>query len=141
MNASEPTATLSCPHCGQAMAPRPLLASVTLPIRTVTESNANENWRMKHKRAQSQIHTTKLILRASGGTPPPAPLYVVMTRIAPCKMDSDNLVSSCKHIRDAVAEWLGIDDGDDRVTYQVQAERGRPKQYAVRVEIYKGESR
>jgi len=31
--------------------------------------------------------------------------------------------------------------GDDRVTYQVQAERGRPRQYAVRVEIYKGESR
>lgn len=32
--------------------------------------------------------------------------------------DDDNVVSSCKQIRDAVAESLRIDDGDPRIKFQ-----------------------
>lgn len=34
------------------------------------------------------------------------------------ELDSDNLQSSLKALRDAVAEWLGVDDRDKRVTWE-----------------------
>lgn len=133
-----------CIHCGSPITPRDpatRLASVLVPIRTVTESNAKENPFTKNRRSKAQKSAVGFMLRAHVGRPFQAPLHVVLTRISPRDLDPDNRVSSQKHVIDSIAEWLGIDDGDDRVTYQVQAERGRPKQYAVRVEIYKGESR
>lgn len=33
-------------------------------------------------------------------------------------LDDDNLVGSCKGLRDAVCESIGIDDGDSRIRFQ-----------------------
>jgi hypothetical protein len=56
------------------------------------------------------------------------PVDVHLTRYASRALDSDNLVGSMKHVRDAVAHWLGIDDGDPRVSYQVgQRIAAKPK--------------
>lgn len=129
-------------HCGSVIRPRshgPALASLVVPIRTVTESNANGSWVGKHERANAQIGAVTLMLRAHVRKVPSPPLHVVVTRIAPRDLDPDNRVSSQKHVIDAISRWLGVDDGDARVTYQVQAERGRPKQYAVRIDMYQRE--
>lgn len=52
---------------------------------------------------------------------PKAPCYVVrMERVhLPRRRihDKDNLVSACKATRDAVAQWLGIDDSSDRLRF------------------------
>lgn len=34
------------------------------------------------------------------------------------RLDSDNLANACKPLRDEIADWLGVDDGDERVRWQ-----------------------
>jgi hypothetical protein len=47
-------------------------------------------------------------------------------------MDSDNAAFAVKGARDAVADWIGIDDGDDAVEWTVKREIG---EFAVKIEI------
>lgn len=109
---------------------------VTLPIRLVSEANAHEHWRTRQKRAKAQreaayVATKSAIARAVVRLP----ATVTITRIAPSMLDSDNAVGSAKHIRDGIADALGINDRDPAVTWVVRQERGAPRQYAVRVEV------
>ncbi len=135
-----------CPRC----APKPYLAPewtfalgpaahllVTLPIRTVSEMNAREHWSKATKRKQQQSG----IVEAVFGRIPLvtetlrswAPLTVTLTRVAPMRMDCDNSVISMKRVRDSIAKVIGIDDGDDRLTWVY--EREIAKAYGVRVTI------
>ena len=34
------------------------------------------------------------------------------------KLDDDNFVGACKHLRDAIAASLGLDDGDPRLRWE-----------------------
>lgn len=68
--------------------------------------------------------------------PPPGPWRVCITRVGPRAMDDDNRTASAKGVRDAVAAWLGIDDGDDRARWEVRGEVARG--YAVRCTIEGG---
>ena len=61
------------------------------------------------------------------------PAVVTITRLAPTSLDSDNLQGSAKHVRDAIAAWLGVDDRDPRVTWHVGQER--QKTYGVRLAL------
>lgn len=110
------------------------MITTTIPLRTVSESNAHEHWRVRQRRAKEQRGTTALVMR-SLSRPGPLPLVVTITRIAPRALDSDNLAGSQKHIRDGVADWLGIDDRDPRIEWRYAQERGAPKSYAVRIEV------
>ena len=58
---------------------------------------------------------------------------IELTRLAPRRLDSDNLAGSCKHIRDGIADWFGVDDGDAR--YQWAYAQEKSKEYGVRVTI------
>lgn len=64
---------------------------------------------------------------------PPGPWRVVITRVGPRAMDTDNTCTSAKGVRDAIAAWLGVDDGDESVAWEVRGEVARG--YAVRVQI------
>lgn len=63
-----------------------------------------------------------------------AQLEVTLTRVSPGTrpLDPDNLVASLKGTIDQVAAWLGIDDGDKRLKFIPQQERGP---WGVRIEI------
>lgn len=64
-----------------------------------------------HKHVQNELF---------GRSKPPLPVHVVLNRVGNNKrpMDDDNLRSAFKYVRDAVALWLGVDDGDtDNVTW------------------------
>ncbi|MCZ7635727.1 MAG: hypothetical protein M5U12_06595, partial [Verrucomicrobia bacterium] len=37
---------------------------------------------------------------------------------APGPADGDNLIAGCKHLRDAIAAWLGVDDADAQVAWE-----------------------
>jgi len=64
------------------------------------------------------------------------PCTVTMTRISPRGLDSgDNLSSSTKSCRDGIADALGINDRDPRVTWLCLEERGGVNEYAVKVRV------
>ena len=122
-----------------------------VPVRLVSELTMREHWAPKMKRAKKQRSAAKFWTEQKvryshmgefivGG----APLKVTITRIAPGKLDDDNLTGSAKHVRDGIADALGIDDGDPRITWVVEqakftgAHRGGYS-CAVRIEVREAE--
>lgn len=66
----------------------------------------------------------------------PFPLIVTLTRISPGVLDDDGVPSSCKSVRDGIADWLGINDRHRHIVeYRYQQERGKRGEYGVRVEV------
>lgn len=105
---------------------------VTLPIRIESVANKREHWAAKARR--TKFHRNAALAIPSRFLPEP-PCTVILTRIAPRKLDSDNLASGFKALRDGIADRLGIDDGDERVTWRYAQEKGKPREYAARVEF------
>ena len=63
------------------------------------------------------------------------PLTITLTRIGGKRMDDDNCAGGFKNIRDCVAGWLGIDDGDTRLTWRYEQHPGSgPQSVRVRIE-------
>jgi hypothetical protein len=113
----------------------------TVPIRTVSEMNVRGSWRLRDNRGRSQKRTMELALNAN--MPPrkyvTLPCVVKLTRISAGTLDDDNLRSALKACRDAIARWLGVDDGKtELVRYQYEQEKCAPKTYAVRVTVLPG---
>lgn len=134
-----------------------------LPIRLVNGANSREHWAKRAARAKAQRTAAKLAtLSAASREVAPAlifavtgqrataarvvvdlPLTITITRIGPSSLDSDGLAISAKHIRDGIADALGIDDGDPRLTWLYDQRKGRaatrspkrPAEYAVEVSI------
>lgn len=50
-------------------------------------------------------------------------LTITITRRGGRRMDDDGLTISAKHVRDGIADWLGIDDGDKRLTWIVKQDK------------------
>lgn len=109
-----------------------------LPVHTVSEANLREHWRAKHARSRKQKSDTFMVLRSKLGlVPPKPPLRVTMERIAPRNLDTDNLARAGKSTRDAIALWLGIDDGSPLVTWEYAQSKPVPggPRFGVRVTI------
>ena len=112
---------------------------VPLPgLRLVSEANMHEHWRKRSARAKHQRAVCSAAIgaaiRAGKWT---LPLRVTIVRIAPRALDSDNAVGAAKHARDGIADALAAiglrDDRDARVTWLVGQERGKPREYGVRI--------
>lgn len=108
--------------------------SVTVPIRTTRGPNQSEHHYARHRRVKREHEAVAWVLPKER---PPLPCEVVMTRITPARagrlLDDDNIRGSLKAIRDAVAEWLGVDDGGPMVKWSYRQERG--DDWAVRIEF------
>lgn len=115
------------------------MIEVLLPIRTRSEANLREHWARRARRARDHRLAARLMVRAAGDPADISSLSdaitVTLTRIAPRKLDSDNLARSFKAVRDGMADALGIDDGSSRITWCYAQRKGRPHEYAVLVEI------
>jgi len=114
------------------------MLTVNIPgLRLVSEANAHEHWRKRQRRALVQHLAVEAYLepmfpRAAFAMP--APLVVTITRVGSRLMDSDNAVGSAKHVRDAVAKWLGRDDGPTcGVEWRVVQRKG-PYGVEIRIE-------
>lgn len=108
-----------------------------VPVRTVSEANAHEHWRRRQKRALQQRLAVWAYWKAVPRTVE-LPVVVRLTRVAPRAMDSDNAVGALKHVRDEIAELLGVDDGpqEKRVTWEYPPqEKGARNEYAVIIEV------
>lgn len=124
-------------YCEEYHGTRSHVATVIVPIRTVSELNRHEHWRHRQKRARAQRAAVMLIVPTRVTFPyRPEPVHVHITRLAARKLDTDNLASSQKAARDAIATLLGVDDGNERLvtwSYGQEQQRG----YAVRIEFYR----
>ena len=106
-----------------------------LGIRIESEANGREHWRKKAKRTKEQRMRASYAMRmvawsawASAG-PDQRPITITLTRIAPRKLDSDNLAGGFKAVRDGIADWLGTDDGHESLTWLYAQRKGHPGQY------------
>ena len=103
-------------------------------LRLDVTPNARGHWSVAAKRRAREHSIVTAALR--GITPPAGPWRVVITRVGPRVLDDDNRAASAKGVRDAVAAWLGVDDGAESVRWEVRGEVARG--YAVRVQIEGG---
>lgn len=109
-----------------------------IPIRTVNPLNGSQGvWQAKARRRKQERYTTYLITGRHWTVFgwPKLPVTVLLTRIAPRAMDTDGLAASFKSVRDGIADRLGIDDGSSKVKWEYAQRRGKPKEYAVEVQI------
>lgn len=91
----------------------------------------------KVRRAHKQREDVTMVLQSRFGKVPPAPpLTITLTRIAPGTLDAhDSLPPSFKHVADAVAAWIGLDDADKRLTWKYDQRRdGRSYGITIRIE-------
>lgn len=115
-------------------------AVVTIPgVRLKPPGNRREHWRVVQRRAAAEKTAATLYCRNLGADTRAAlqaapRLAVRFVKVGGRKMDSDNLVAALKYYRDAVADWLGRDDGDDWFRWEWPAQEPG-KEYSVRIEL------
>jgi hypothetical protein len=119
------------------------VAGFTLPLATVSEANSHAHWRQRSTRAKAQrdavtlvLASSKAFLRARLEQMGRRGLVVLLVRVAPRELDSDNLAGALKACRDAVAAVLGVDDREPRITWVVDQRKN--KAAAVEVRFYDG---
>lgn len=97
-----------------------------LPIRLESEPNLRDHWAKRNKRRKAHLKASIIV------APHKLPCIVIITRVGPRPLDTDNLAASAKFLRDGIAARLGVDDADPRVEWRYQQQRG---DYSVIVEI------
>lgn len=87
-------------------------------LALTSEANNRDGW--YRKRGGKGRHTHQKIVTANAlrhqvgkHCPLPMPLLVRIIVVRPRRLDSDNNVGAAKHVRDAIADWVGVDDGSD----------------------------
>lgn len=112
-----------------------------LPIKVISEANQCEHWRLKHARKKKQQAAIQVFWNTSSIFVS-LPCHIKLTRIAPRSLDSDNLVSSFKFIRDKLADMIkpglkpGQADSKDFI-FEYDQKKGLPKEYLIKIEIFK----
>lgn len=113
------------------------LCAVWLAIDTGSPANERGATRWRGARdAAVRAKAARAVLAAIRQHRVTLPCTVVLVRVSPRPLDSDNAASSLKRIRDGVADALAIDDADPRVTWVVEQRRGAKRQRGVIVEFY-----
>lgn len=112
------------------------MIDLTLPIKTISELNARHHWAVKNRRKHAQrLEVGMELYKALNGRQVELPCTIKLTRIGPRRLDSDNLASSFKFIRDAIADRLGVNDGDERINFEYDQVAIGKFQYAIRIQI------
>lgn len=110
------------------------MIEVEMDMKVVSMANMRMHWAVKAKLVKSQ--RTRAFNALASVAAPPAPLCtIVLTRVAPRALDGDNLQSGFKAVRDGVADWLNVDDGDARIDWQYKQRSGGVKVYKVEIEV------
>lgn len=110
------------------------MIEVKMNLKIVSVANLRMHWAVKARLAKGQRRMAYNAL-VGVAAPPAPPCSVVLTRVAPRALDGDNLQSGFKAVRDGVADWLGVDDGDRRLDWQYAQRSGGPKVYQVEIEV------
>jgi len=100
-----------------------------------SRANQRGHWRNWAKvwKAQRTLAGVSATLAFDNCAPKP-PLIVTMTRISPRLLDDDNLAAAFKSVRDGIADALGIDDRDPRITWKCEQAKGKPSRCEIAIE-------
>lgn len=127
---------------GEAAGAGECAVEIEIPVRLVSLLNTREHHMARARRAKQQrslarlqtiarLCRSPLWARVANG----CGIVVTITRIGPRELDDDNLAGSAKHVRDGIADALGIDDGSDLVTWLYAQSKGFPHEYGCQVRI------
>jgi hypothetical protein len=130
---------------GMAVFVHPYSVVLTLPVVTASEVNQRD-WRSRSRRgkvawkALSDVLGPRLALVAPIGEAFHAgkPVRVALTRLGGRKLDRSNLPTALKAVEDAVAYFLGADDGDPRWVAEWHQEPGGPAGVRVELSVVEG---
>jgi len=112
-----------------------------VPVRLVNALNQREHWRVRAKRAKEQRLAARVSLAKAlphwfaTRDMPAGGATITITRRGGRRMDDDGLTASAKHVRDGIADYLGIDDGDLRLTWIVKQDKAPRGQHWVDVVV------
>lgn len=100
-------------------------ATFTIPVKTVSVANKREHWATRARRTRIHRLSAYMAARDAGAyVDPGGKVAVLMIRMGGRVMDDDNLKSALKAVRDGIADALGIDDGDPRITWNYEQAKG-----------------
>lgn len=121
-------------------APGPWLTlTVVVPVATKGTLNSREHWAARDRRVKGERYTVRVWLCRLGSRPPAGlggRVAITLTRVNGGKMDDDNLRGALKGVRDEVADWLALDDGDPLLDWRYAQEPGRgPAQVRITFEV------
>jgi hypothetical protein len=108
-------------------------------MRVESVANKTEHWSKKFKRNKNQELIIKFML--IGQEKLKMPVRITLTRVAPRALDYDNLISACKHYVDVISDWIypglqpGRADGMKGMEWHYKQEKGRPKEYLLKINI------
>lgn len=86
---------------------------LTTPLQLASELNkGGEHWSKRYHRKKEQQSFMEQVLPMAGRLMKGACVSLIRLERYGRKMDADNNVASFKHVQDAIAAWLGADDGD-----------------------------
>lgn len=122
----------------------PMLAMASTPLQLDSRANASRGESrvaaiIKAEGVKAQrLYGRALGMRLVGDARPGASegRVVLLVRIAPRRLDSDNLVSAFKAVRDGIAKAWRVDDSEAGPVVWLYAQAKGP--YGVRVEVYPG---
>ena len=95
-----------------------------IPCRIISEANKHEHWRRTKARKDAQKQAVAIVTAYKDR--PALPCIVTLIRHGWQKQDDDNLRRSFKTIRDALAAWIGADDGSDEIEWRYHDCYARP---------------
>jgi hypothetical protein len=97
---------------------------ILVPVEIRSEANLRQHWRKRYERSKAQKEAVAWFLKGKDKPVNPVSITVTITRIGGRRLDTDNLAGGAKAIRDAVAHWVGIDDGDSRYRFVYEQRKG-----------------
>jgi hypothetical protein len=105
--------------------------SIVVPLKTKRGLNDREHPMVRHRRVKHEKELVGWSLK--GKMKPALPCVCLIVRIAPGGggLDDDNLSGALKSVRDAIAEWLGVDDKDTGTVFYGYGQQRGP--WGVRV--------
>lgn len=123
--------------------PIPITGTLSLQLRieakipTVSEANTHEHWTKSRKRHKIQ----QMLIRAAWpkNAQISLPCYVCLERLSPRTLDSDNLATAFKFIRDQVADLIvpgkakGQADADPRIEWIYRQRKTPGKAIAITI--------
>ena len=119
------------------------MIAFTLAIKTTNPNNGSQGWSRNAAFAKARARKAQRLeawamTLAHAGPAPTLPSTVALTRVAPSGgLDPhDGLGAALKGVIDGIADGLGLtNDRDPRVTWVLAQRRGKPREYAVDVQI------
>ena len=115
---------------------------VKLPKPLPSAANLREHWTVRARRVKAQRVLVAMHMMFARVAPlatlvatfKSTRVTCTLTRIAPRRLDSDNLSGAFKSIRDEVAKQVGLDDGSLRWWWTYAQEVGPPA-YRIELEV------